>query len=219
MLVFFSNNQIINLIFNTLLTVFIVFLIIVAVLSIIMILTTIKIEFKYINNNYKLIIKLYILGKIRYLKIELNKEKILKIINKARNKILEKDYQKVGEELYKDRNVIKILIKKLKINLNYLNLDLKIGTEFILLTTVIIITISTIFPMLVNKFIKKYDEKKYNYKFTPIYNKNAIKLQLHCIISVKIVHIISVILKITFKKGVFKNVRASNTRFNDNCYE
>ena len=111
------------------------------------------------------------------------------------------------------------MIKESKIDLEYLNLDFSLGTEFILLTTVIITTLSTIFPMLANKFIRKYDSKNYIYKFTPIYNKNDIRLELDCIISIKLVHIINVILSILFKKGVFKNVRTSNTRFNDNCYE
>ena len=206
MLVFFSN--LILVIFLTL-----VFLLIVIILS------TIKINIKYINKNYKVIIKLYLLNKIRYLKLELDKNKLKEIFIKVKNKIEKVNYKKVEKEIYQDRKVIKNVVKKLKIDLEYLDLDLRIGTEFILLTSVIIVTISTIFPLIANKFIRKYEKRKYNYKFTPIYNKNDINLQLDCIISTKMVHIISVIISIIFKKGVFKNVRTSNTRFNDNCYE
>lgn len=206
MLVFFSN--LILVILSTL-----VFLLIVIILS------TIKINIKYINKNYKVIIKLYLLNKIRYLKLELDKNKLKEIFIKVKNKIEKVNYKKVEKEIYQDRKVIKNVVKKLKIDLEYLDLDLRIGTEFILLTSVIIVTISTIFPLIANKFIRKYEKGKYNYKFTPIYNKNDINLQLDCIISTKMVHIISVIISIIFKKGVFKNVRTSNTGFNDNCYE
>lgn len=206
MLVFFSN--LILVIFLTL-----VFLLIVIILS------TIKINIKYINKNYKVIIKLYLLNKIRYLKLELDKNKLKEIFIKVKNKIEKANYKKVEKEIYQDRKVIKNVVKKLKIDLEYLDLDLRIGTEFILLTSVIIVTISTIFPIIANEFIRKYEKRKYNYKFTPIYNKNDINLQLDCIISTKMVHIINVIISIIFKKGVFKNVRTSNTRFNDNCYE
>lgn len=206
MLVFFSN--LILVILSTL-----VFLLIVIILS------TIKINIKYINKNYKVIIKLYLLNKIRYLKLELDKNKLKEIFIKVKDKIEKVNYKKVEKEIYQDRKVIKNVVRKLKIDLEYLDLDLRIGTEFILLTSVIIVTISTIFPLIANKFIRKYEKRKYNYKFTPIYNKNDINLQLDCIISTKMVHIISVIISIIFKKGVFKNVRTSNTRFNDNCYE
>ena len=214
MLVFFSDNFFVNLLGN----IFLIAFLILSFILIIAILTTIKIDFKYINKNCKLVVKLYILGKIRYLKIELDKKQLLNIFKKAKTKALD-DNRRIEKDIYQDRNIIKNVIKKLQINLEYLNLDLKLGTEFILLTSMIIITISTIFPMIANNFIKKYDSKKYNYKFTPIYNKNDIKLQLHCIINIKMVHIINVIISIIFKKGVFKNVRTSNTRFNDNCYE
>ena len=206
MLVFFSN--LILVILSTL-----VFLVTIITLS------TIKINIKYINKNYKVIIKLYLLNKIRYLKLELDKNKLKEIFIKAKNKIKKVNYKKIEKEIYQDRKVIKNVVKKLKIDLEYLDLDLRIGTEFILLTSVIIVTISTIFPIIANKFIRKYEKRKYNYKFTPIYNKNDINLQLDCIISTKMVHIINVIISIIFKKGVFKNVRTSNTRFNDNCYE
>ena len=189
------------------------------ILVTILILTTIKINLKYIDKDYKIIIKLYLLNKVRYAKIELNKEKLKEIYEKAKTKIKKVNYKKLEKEIYQDRKVIKNVVKKLKIELEYIDLDLKIGTEFILLTSVIIVTISTIFPIIANKFIKKYEKKKYKYKFTPIYNKNDINLQLDCIISTKMVHIINLMISIIFKKGVFKNVRTSNTRFNDNCYE
>ena len=215
MLAFFSDNFFINIIGNTFLVIFIILLL----FLIISILTTIKIEFKYINKNYKLIIKLYIFRKIRYVKIELDKKQLINIFEKVKSKVFNDNDRRIEKDIYQERKVIKNIIKQLKIDLEYLDLDLKLGTEFILLTSVLITTISTIFPMIANKFIKKYDEKKYSYKFTPIYNKNDIKLQLHCIINIKLVHIINVIISIIFKKGVFKNVRTSNTGFNDNCYE
>jgi len=215
MLVFFSVNSIINAIAILLL----IILIILVISTIVFLLTTIKINVKYINKNYKIIIKLYLLKKIRYFKLEIDKNKILELLKTAKVKIEKKQDKKITKELYQDRKILKEVVKNLKIDLEYINLDLKVGTEFILLTSVIITTISTIFPMIANKFIRKYDEKKYQYKFTPIYNKNDFNLYLDCIISTKMVHIINVIVRIIFKKGDLKNVRTSNTRFNDNCYE
>jgi len=215
MLVFFSENLFLNFIGN----VFLFLLLAIVLIFIVLILTTIKVNFKYFDKNYKIIIKLYIFGKIRYLQVEFDKTKLMQIIEQVKIKFEKNNRKRIEKELFKDRRIIKNVIKESKIDLEYLNLDFSIGTEFILLTTVIITTISTIFPMLANKFIRKYDSKNYVYKFTPIYNKNDIKLQLDCIISIKLVHIINVILSILFKKGVFKNVRTSNTRFNDNCYE
>ena len=215
MLVFFSDNLIINILGNFFFLIFIILLL----LLITIVLTTIKINFKYIDKNYKITIKLYLLNKIRYFKLEIDKNNFKEIFEKTKIKIEKNSDKKISKELYQDRKLLKNIIGNLKIHLEYLNLDLKVGTEFILLTTVIITTISTIFPMIVNKFIRKYDEKKYRYKFTPIYNQNDFDLKLDCIISIKMVHIINVLVSIIFKKGVFKNVRTSNTRFNDNCYE
>lgn len=215
MLVFFSENLLLNIIGNIFLFIFFAIVLIVAIL----LLTTIKVNFKYLDKKYRIIIKLYLFGKLRYLKVELDKEKLISIFEQAKIKFEKNRQRRIEKEIFQDRKVIKNVIKESKIYLEYLNLDFSIGTEFILLTSVIITTISTIFPMLANKFIRKYDSKKYVYKFTPIYNKNDIRLELDCIISIKLVHIINVILSILFKKGVFKNVRPSNTRFNDNCYE
>lgn len=206
MLVFFSNFF---LILSLLLLIVILFLF----------LTTIKVNVKYKNNNYVVIIKLYLFGFLRYLKFQFNKEKIKKIFDYGKNTIERKSNNRIENKIYKDRKIIKNILTELKINLEYLKLNLNIGTEFILLTSVIITTLSTIFPMILNKVIKKYDAKKYSYNFNSIYNKNDFNLELDCIISIKLVHIINVILSILFKKGVFKNVRSSNTRFNDNCYE
>jgi len=215
MLVFFSENLLLNIIGN----IFLFLLVAIVLIFVVLLFTTIKINFKYLDKKYKIIVKLYFLSKLRYFKIELDKDKLKPIIEQAKVNFEKSNNRRIEKEIFKDRKVIKNVIKESKIDLEYLNLDFSLGTEFILLTTVIITTLSTIFPMLANKFIRKYDSKNYIYKFTPIYNKNDIRLELDCIISIKLVHIINVILSILFKKGVFKNVRTSNTRFNDNCYE
>jgi len=215
MLVFFSENLLLNIIGN----IFLFLLVAIVLIFVVLLFTTIKINFKYLDKKYKIIVKLYFLSKLRYFKIELDKDKLKPIIEQAKVNFEKSNNRRIEKEIFKDRKVIKNVIKESKIDLEYLNLDFSLGTEFILLTTVIITTLSTIFPMLANKFIRKYDSKNYVYKFTPIYNKNDIRLELDCIISIKLVHIINVILSILFKKGVFKNVRTSNTRFNDNCYE
>ena len=65
------------------------------------------------------------------------------------------------------------------------------------------------------KSIRRYNKKNYWYRIQPIYKKqNYIKLNFNSIISIKIVHIISM----SKKMGGSKHERASNRRFNVNCY-
>ena len=211
----FSTSFFINFICNFLVTlVFIILLIL-----LILLLTKIKIELKNIGKSTKLIFKLYFLNTIRYLKIELDREKILDIIKKAKIQKLENDITDTLGDLYFKRKNIKKIMDDLKIEIDYLNLDLKIGTEFIMLTSVIIITLSTIFPMILNKFVKKsVSEDKYKYKFTPIYNRNALNLTLHCIISIKVFYIVSVAIKVLYRLKILERERAFKEKISKECY-
>ena len=67
--------------------------------------------------------------------------------------------------------------------------------------------------------VKKIN-KNYYYIISPIYTgENIFKLNLNCIISLKIVHIINIIYMI-FKKGRSdRYVRTSNRRSYDYCHE
>lgn len=215
MLVFVFLKGILNLI--SVLFLLILFLVITFV--IVMSFSTLKIQVKYIKKNFNIIVFLYLFNKIRYCKLRIDKEKTIKVIQIFKKKVKKLNLYKIEKNFSKYKKIVANILKRLDINLEYIRLDLKIGTEFMLLTSIIIITLSSVFPLIINKFIKKYDIKNYVYQFTPIYNKNEINLKLNCIISVKMVHIISVIFSILLRKGEFKNDRTSNTRFNDNCYE
>lgn len=211
----FSTSFFINFVCNFLVTLVSIILLVLLIL----LLTKIKIELKNAGKSSKIIFKLYFLNTIRYLKIELGREKILDIIKKTKIQKLENDIIATLGDLYFKRKNIKKIIDDLKIELDYLNLDLKIGTEFIMLTSVIIITLSTIFPMILNKFVKKsISEDKYKYKFTPIYNKNALNLTLHCVISIKVFYIVSVIIKMLCRVKIFERERAFKEKIRKECY-
>lgn len=188
---------------NFLVNVFVVLISSILILLFVFVFTKIKIELVNIRKNFKIVIRLYLFNKIRYLKIELNKKKINDIIRKTKLKRFENNVTSTIGDLYFNRKNIKSFIEDLKIELNCLNLDLKIGTEFILLTSVIITTISTIFPIVLNKFIKvDVSKNRCKYKFTPIYNKNEIHCILHFVISIKLIHIINAIIKMLYKARV-----------------
>ena len=172
---------------------------------------TIKIQFQIYNSKYNIVIRLKFLNILTFFKIKLKS----KDINKKLKKI-QVIKQKIGKEQTKEGIQI---IKKLKIAIEYIDLRLIIGTEFITFTTCIITIISIIFPIILSTLKLNKSKDNYKYYFESKYNQNKFNLTLDCIISIKMVHIINVIIQLLLKKGGKKNDRASNTRVDDNCYE
>ena len=93
------------------------------------------------------------------------------------------------------------VLKKLDPKLEKIKLDLKLGTEDVVLTSFLIVIVSIIISMMLSKIIKKYDEKKYKYMIIPVYNNsNSIKITLEGIIDIKLVNIISIIFRLWFRR-------------------
>ena len=93
------------------------------------------------------------------------------------------------------------ILKKLNTRLDYLDLELDLGLEDVILTTELITLISIVISNILPHIISKYIPNKYGYKIMPIYiNKNAYYIKLNCIFQLKIVHIINIIY-IYLKKG------------------
>lgn len=160
---------------------------------------------KQIPDNFKVKFRIFLINKLKILELKLNKEKMKKIYSKQK---LEKiDTKKMMRKLPKsNKEKIKILemlkLKKIK-------LYIEIGTEEIMLTTMIIPILSSLFSVIFSMICNKND---CYYKVNPIYiDENIYKINLDCIISIKMIHIIVIMWKI-LRKRVDTNERTSNRR-------
>jgi len=176
---------------------------------------------KRINNKdtdkdtYRIILSLHLFNKIKWLKFNLNSKRTRKIYNSKRLQKI--DFKKLEKDLKLED--LKI-IARLQPKISLLNLELKIGTEDVILTSFIIFFVTTAISIILPRSIKKYKEEKYKYVIQPVYmNKNLYKIQLDCIIEVKIVHIINIIYTFVTKKRGEKNERTSNRRSYGYSYE
>lgn len=196
------------------------------------------------NNNfdYEIKVGLYLVKKIRIIAIKINKEKMAKIeqtIEKLnRSKILKKlskfNIEKMSLKLEKklkkeiiNKNIkpieaVEIILKNLKIETLKFKMDLRIGLEDVIITSFLIAILSSILSIALKFTVNNIkDGNKYYYKILPIYrNENVLKLNLNCIINIKMVHIINIIYIFLGKKGRSdKNERTSNRRSYDYCHE
>jgi len=153
------------------------------------------------NKRYSIKVMLYVLKYINILKIEINNKKIKKINLKKYAKNI--DFSKI--------NINKLLLKKEvwndaeKINTEFKNLDLKveIGTENAFLTSIIVTLIASGLGIILKDKINNTDIQKYII-IPQFKNKNIINIELDCIISIKMIHIIS-IMYIIKKESMKKN--------------
>lgn len=165
-----------------------------------------------INYNTLLYIKLKLFNHITFLKIKIDNKNIEKMKNSklAKSKVLKKAF-------YKQKVILKSegmkIIKYLDINLKQINLKIVAGLIDTMLTTFVIPIVSIAISLLISKTAKKYKKEKYKYIIMPDYNADfTIKIQLNCIINIKLAHIMKVIYML-LKKGSEKNdERTSNRR-------
>ncbi len=205
---------------------FILIFILIILLAIVLSTITIKIEELNISNcnyesklkyNFKIFFELQVLSKIKILSIELNKEKLEKL--NLKNKLKNINFNKMKNEMPSKQEAKKI-VEKLNIEIPKLDLNIDLGTENVIVTSALITIISALLGIGFAKIIKKYEKENHKYIVTPIYqNRNLIKVQLNCIIKVKMVHIISIIYILSKKRRVEKHERTSNRRTYDYSYE
>ncbi len=207
--------------------------ILLAILILALVFVTSKIEIKivnlvvdsqsknYIGNKYEIIIKLKILGNIPIIKIKLTKNKLQKIY---KNLKMKEKIKKLEEDIYTNKDKIDLklieLAKEIKksIDVDYLNLVIKLGTENAFTTAIIVAIISTIISVLVSN--QKIEENELMYKIEPIYNnQNLIKFQFSGIFKIKMIHIINIMYLLNKKGGINKYERTSNRRSYDYSYE
>ena len=207
--------------------VFIFICIFIIIISIILYSSKIRIEIvnlkfssqskRHINKNYRVIIKLCILGVIPILKLNITKTKLKRI--KLKEKIKNIDFKILQKNPKLDKEIFKV-IKQANISIKNINLHIDLGTENASFTAILIPTISTIIAILLNKRIKKFENQIFIVK--PIYqNQNLLNIYISGIFEIKMSHIINIIniLKRKEKKGVKEYERTSNRRSYDYSYE
>ena len=194
---------------------------------------------------YDLKIGLYFMKKIPIVGIRINEKKIAKmkktIKNMENSKILKKITKinikklslnfeeklkrkikrKIKNNNIKPTEIANIIIKNLKIETLKFKMNLKIGLDDALITSIILAILSSIISIGLRLTVKDIkNSKNYYYKLMPIYgNGNILKLNLSCIINLKLVHIINIIYMVIKKGRSDRYVRASNRRSYGYCHE
>lgn len=200
-------------------TFFIILIILVTNISLLIIFTEIKIHIidlklksektsVKLDKDFTILFELYIFNRINYLKISINKNKLKS----------SKNMDRINQQIAKYNKKIKFknVLKNLKLKLKKLNLKLEIGTEDAALTAICIGVISTFLSMLVGNLA--YSIKDINWKIDPVYcNENLINLELNCIFSLKLIHIINTIYEM--RKEGDKYARTSNRKDFEHVYE
>lgn len=168
-----------------------------------------------IMNNFEFIFKIYILNIIPIIKIKLDERKIKeiqesKIIERLSNINLKKittSIEKRFNSEYKSIDILRFIvyvIKRIRPEILLFKLYLELGFEDIFLTTCSIPTISFLITLIlkygsVDRKLEK-SNSKYSYKVVPVYNKYKINMKFDCIISIKFVHIISIVYNFFIKQ-------------------
>ena len=135
------------------------------------------------------------------------------------NKQIEKiDFNKIKEKIPINRDTLSIL-KKLKLEIEKLNLKINIGIEDAVLTSFIVGIIASLIGIILPHLVKNRNNKEIKYIVEPIYNKTQFNMYLDSIISIKIVHIIYILYQLVKKGKGEKNERTSNRRSYAYSYE
>lgn len=191
--------------------------------------------------DYDLKFGLYFMKKIRIIGIRINKKKIVKMkkilknienskilkkINKINIKKISLNFEERMKRKIKNNNInlvelLNIIIKNLKLETLKFKMNFKVGLDDAFITSIFIGILSSIISMMLGLTITDIKNgKDYHYKIMPIYGKgNIFKLNLSCIINLKLVHIINIIYMIVKKGRSDKYVRTSNRRSYGYCHE
>ena len=158
------------------------------------------------TNKYAIIFSLYLGNKIKWIWYRLNDKKVRKMYSKMQ---LEKlDFKKfINDFKVKDLKEL----PKLQPKISYLNLDANLGVISPVTTSFLVATIASIISIALPYLAKSLKKERYIYNIKPLYyNKNLYKINLNCIIEIKMVHIINIIF-IFIKKGRKKNEQSTTS--------
>lgn len=133
----------------------------------------------------------YLLGFIKVVNIHLKKDGIYFLCWSIPYQNLKMTNLKV-----KDFKILAILeiLKILKVQLNEFKIDLKIGTEDVLLTVFSVFAVSTFLSIFFAKNRKKVNPKNYYYHVVPIYNSNELSFKLSLKLSINMIDFVKVFL-------------------------
>ena len=164
---------------------------------------------KRINNNYKIKIGIYFLGKIPILWINLNSDKIKKISSSKR--LPKVDLKKLKDKKDIDKKIFE-LIKNIQIKVKDIKLNINIGTIDAVLTSYLVAIIASAIGIVLPHVTEKDNINTCYFIVNPKYqNKNEYNIKFEGIIYIKIVHIIFSMLNFV-RKGSNENERTSNRR-------
>lgn len=179
---------------------------IIALIIIFILVSTIRIDIKKVRisntvkakQNYEIKISAYLVNKLKWISIRINKIKIQKIAKKMN---LEKiDIQKLEKniDLYDIKQIFNI-----KPKLRCLNLEMSLGVEDVILTTYLIPIVSTVISIILPYITKESKIKDIKYKILPIYNnQNVYDLKLDTTIEIKMINVLNAMYKI-YKNGTY----------------
>ena len=158
------------------------------------------------TNEYAIIFSLYLGNKIKWIWFRLNDKKVRKMYSKMQ---LEKlDFKKFRKD-FKVKDLKEL--PKLQPKISYLNLDANLGVISPVTTSFLVATISSIISIAFPYLATSLKKERYIYNIKPLYyNKNLYKINLNCIIEIKMVHIINIIF-ILIKKGRKKNEQSTTS--------
>lgn len=198
-------------------------IILIGITAILIIASTLHIQIKNLsisnmqtknNNKYAIIFSIYFANKIKYIWFNLNSKRAKKIYSKVQ---LEKIDLRKFKKVFKLSDLKELT--KLHLKILDLNLDMNIGTKSPLVTSFLVVTISNAISLLLPHLVNNLKDNRYFYNIKPLYyNKELYKINLDCIIEIKMVHIINVIYYIFLKKGRRKNERSTTSNRKSYAY-
>ena len=160
-----------------------------------------KINGRYTNKDSKILLKIYILKKIKITEINLKKINLNneKFKNKIQSQIKQEKFNINAINFLKNNNYI----------LEKMNLKIIVGTEDAAVTAIGVGIIASLISIFFHN--KIFDINKQKYEVLPIYeNKSILKIEFDGIFTFKIANIIG--MAKYFKRRVDKNDRTSNRR-------
>ncbi len=165
------------------------------------------------KSEYAIIFSLYLGNKIKWIWFKLNDKKIRKMYSKMQ---LEKLYFKKFRKDFKVKDIKQL--PKLQPKISYLNLDANLGVISPVTTSFLVATIASIISIALPYLAKSLNKERYIYNIKPLYyNKNLYKINLNCIIEIKMVHIINIIF-VFIKKGRKKNEQSTTSNRKSYAY-
>lgn len=169
------------------------------------------------EKNFYVAITIYLFGFIKIFRKKIEEQKIDKLIEKEKQKDFDIPILKQYIPTLKD---LKQVLKTLNIQLEKLSLLFEIGVEDAMITSFLIPLFSTAFSFVLPFLVKKKKRKSYFYQIKPLYNgQSQYKIELDCIFSIKMVHIIYMMYQIMRRRESDKHGRTSNRRTYEYSYE